>query len=178
MIFLEISVSVGLMTGSLLSSFIHAASNATVIFVISSIFMGGATVFIWLCVPESLNIVIPDKNGDEQNPSHGEKKDTDTEIVEQKPQPENVELGLEKLSLNSLEENGKKKEEQETEKEATKSKTVTSVFSLIHIKDMWITCFKARPKYDRCIVLLVTGTMFLVIFVWGKKKISKKIPLN
>ncbi|XP_073847546.1 probable peptidoglycan muropeptide transporter SLC46 [Musca autumnalis] len=54
--------------------------------------------------------------------------------------------------------------EEERQNDYNKAKSA-GLFSYIHIKEMWNTCFRERPFYDRCIILLVTGAMFLAIFV-------------
>lgn len=55
MVLLEIATYIGLMSGSLASSFIYTATSATAVFAISALIIGFATIFIACFVPESLN---------------------------------------------------------------------------------------------------------------------------
>lgn len=170
MMFLEIFLSIGLMTGSFLSSFIYAATNTTVIFVISSIFVAGVTIYIAIYVPESLRYKIEQINDQNLHPIGDNTKENganksvgkDGDVSDISLEKTNSNLSKTEIDSNKLDSNKKT----EAEPEVT-ANHISSLFSFQHIKEMWTTCFKPRPEYDRCIVLLVTGTMFLVIFVWG-----------
>uniref|UniRef100_A0A1A9WMT9 Major facilitator superfamily (MFS) profile domain-containing protein n=1 Tax=Glossina brevipalpis TaxID=37001 RepID=A0A1A9WMT9_9MUSC len=185
MISFEVFLALGLTSGSFLSSFVYAATNATTTFAISGILMVLITSYVAIVVPESL----PIKTTNE--------KDTNVEIIKDKcchdlaiscAFSENH-LKLTKDKMNAFEANEKKYEDfqeiklDKTEynggtdgcgdqerkrdiKEDNDKKKTASLFSYVHVKDMWITSFKKRPCYDRSIIILITGTIFLSYFVW------------
>ncbi|XP_050323859.1 uncharacterized protein LOC126755374 [Bactrocera neohumeralis] len=218
MIFMEAFFFIGLMGGSLLSSFVYAATGATTTFIISGLLMCGATVFIVVSVPESLHYC------PEQETSETIKCTTTTlngccdKVITQKSIKEkqiestnNDSLDMLKnmqakriseLTINAegkvveVTADEKQKDTKPTGKKSKKDlsgceraskdtnmknftmKTASAeaesteekpkragLFSYVHIKDMLVTCFKTRPYYDRSIIWLVTGTMFLSIFV-------------
>ncbi|XP_054739941.1 uncharacterized protein LOC129245657 [Anastrepha obliqua] len=207
MIFMEAFFSIGLMSGSLLSSFVYAATGATTTFIISGLLMCGATVFIVACVPESLNLsedlngccdknTKPNMNGKHREnialdnvsnskvETQGKRKsvlaiDAKGKVVETAAEDalkESNETAKEvKKDLNRCEKakeaglssvaNGLTSEKHKAEEIPMEKSKKAGLFSYVHIKDMLVTCFKTRPFYDRSIIWLVTGTMFLSIFV-------------
>ncbi|XP_017475980.1 PREDICTED: uncharacterized protein LOC108366175 [Rhagoletis zephyria] len=210
MIFMEAFFFIGLMTGSLLSSFVYAATGTTTTFLISGLLMCSTTIFIVVCVPESLHlshrvedVVAVDANkcitlngkpvehiamdhvGKAINSNEKRKSvlaiDARGKVVEisaddvlkESIQPENGRIqelnGCEKAKKDANEKpalNGATTEKQTSEETSAMGKSKKAgLFSYVHIKDMLVTCLKTRPFYDRCIIWLVTGTMFLSIFV-------------
>ncbi|CAD7014379.1 uncharacterized protein LOC101463441 [Ceratitis capitata] len=207
MIFMEAFFFIGLMGGSLLSSFVYAATGATTTFMISGLLMCGATVFIVVCVPESLHFSKQADNVDNakcksfngccekvEKTNVGGKQIENIAIdkLETKKIPKgnefiiNAEGKVVEMSATDEQRNVAKKETETKEKDLSacekareaNGETPTNckakrdektkkpgLFSYVHIKDMLVTCFKSRPYYDRSIIWLVTGTMFLSIFV-------------
>ncbi|XP_054090031.1 uncharacterized protein LOC105212584 isoform X2 [Zeugodacus cucurbitae] len=214
MIFMEAFFFIGLMGGSLLSSFVYAATGATTTFIISGLIMCAATVFIVVCVPESLHYaanqaisetnkctttttlngccdkVIGQKNIKEKQIETTKIDSLDmTKMMKGKriseltinAQGKVVEVTAEekhngketKKDLSACEKASKGtdtknlalKNQSADEKSTEEKPKKAGLFSYVHIKDMLVTCFKKRPYYDRSIIWLVTGTMFLSIFV-------------
>uniref|UniRef100_A0A0A1X0P2 Proton-coupled folate transporter n=1 Tax=Zeugodacus cucurbitae TaxID=28588 RepID=A0A0A1X0P2_ZEUCU len=214
MIFMEAFFFIGLMGGSLLSSFVYAATGATTTFIISGLIMCAATVFIVVCVPESLHYaanqaisetnkctttttlngccdkVIGQKNIKEKQIETTKVDSLDmTKIMKGKriseltinAQGKVVEVTAEekhngkelKKDLSACEKASKGtdlknlalKNQSADERSTEEKPKKAGLFSYVHIKDMLVTCFKKRPYYDRSIIWLVTGTMFLSIFV-------------
>lgn len=178
MISLEAFLSIGLMVGSLLSSFVYAATSATFTFSLSGVLMCLATAYIALYVPESLkfktkeaeinpvpncckdipincNIIELPLPPNDHEKSKNDDKDCFHDIELRKDNE--TQKRFENVNLESKTKNGKEDTTADTKSDG--------LFSYKHVKDMWITCFKSRPYYDRSIILLVTGTMFLAIFV-------------
>ncbi|TMW42891.1 hypothetical protein DOY81_012027 [Sarcophaga bullata] len=163
-------LSIGLMIGSLLSSFVYSATGATFTFAISGILMCLSTAYIALYVPESLKLKTTNEKVVEVNCNDVPMQCTvvsnttkvisndDDSIKKTNPEDQFHEVNLNKDMDTNVEKVIKTEEEPVTNKTA-------SLFSYVHVKDMWITCFKKRPYYDRSIILFVTGTMFLAIFV-------------
>ncbi|XP_075165567.1 putative peptidoglycan muropeptide transporter SLC46 [Haematobia irritans] len=196
MISLEAFLSVGLMMGSLLSSYVYEATNATFTFSISGILMCLTTVYIALYVPESLNradLAIqptkPEKSIDNKetmakcneiplscsiiSENLGKSEVKMDETIKQPKVDDSfhdVDLNINDVDKPKALENGKthdskyQTKEEKSQENAEKAKTA-GLFSYVHVKEMWSTCFMERPYYDRCIILLVTGAMFLAIFV-------------
>lgn len=170
MISLEAFLSIGLMIGSLLSSFVYSATSATFTFAISGMLMCLSTAYIALYVPESLKFKKTNEKVVEVNcndvPMQCTVVTNNTSKVTSSQNDSikktNIEDQFHEVNLNkdmdTNEKINKPVEEPVTNQTA-------SLFSYVHIKDMWTTCFKKRPYYDRSIILLVTGTMFLIIFV-------------
>ncbi|XP_046810546.1 uncharacterized protein LOC124420702 [Lucilia cuprina] len=181
MISLEAFLSVGLMVGSLLSSFVYAATSATFTFSLSGILMCLATAYIALYVPESLQFKSKESESTEVKtccneltmkctilsyplelkPSYNEheKKNIDNDNFR------DVDLRRDGEEVSKVVKNCSSEKKNNDGYEATVEPKTPGLFSYRHVKDMWITCFKTRPYYDRSIILLVTGTMFLAIFV-------------
>ncbi|XP_065368039.1 probable peptidoglycan muropeptide transporter SLC46 [Calliphora vicina] len=177
MISLEAFLSIGLMAGSLLSSFVYAATSATFTFSLSGVLMCLATAYIALYVPESLKFKSTETESNTVQKccndlplkctiltstleltadcNENDKKNVDRDNFHDVDLRNDGEVPR-VLANETLDQKSKVHEEE------AKS---AGLFSYIHVKDMWITCFKARPCYDRSIILLVTGTMFLSIFV-------------
>lgn len=196
MISLEAFLSIGLMVGSLLSSHVYEATNATFTFSISGILMCLATAYIALYVPESLNnealaseaTTVTSEDVQDLKVKCNEIPMNSTIIAENlanseivKPEEKNTkastkaEDNFHEVDLNGT---GDKSTNVDTEKSSSENQTKeesrqndynkaksAGLFSYIHVKEMWTTCFRERPYYDRCIILLVTGAMFLAIFV-------------
>ncbi|XP_014097906.3 probable peptidoglycan muropeptide transporter SLC46 [Bactrocera oleae] len=210
MIFMEAFFFIGLMGGSLLSSFVYAATGPTTTFIISGLLMCGATVYIVVSVPESLHYCSKQEtsetnkcttttlNGccDKVLTNIKEKQIENTNIdsleISKHMQAKHISeltinaegkvvevtadeaIGKEtKKDLSACEEaykntnmkNFTMKDPSNEEKSAEEKSKKAGLFSYVHIKDMLVTCFKTRPYYDRSIIWLVTGTMFLSIFV-------------
>lgn len=171
MISLEAFLSIGLMVGSLLSSFVYSATNGTFTFALSGLLMCLSTAYIALYVPESLKF----KTANEEKPTEVNCSDlpmkcslnSKASVVtppshDDNSKTTNAEDKFQEINLNKDINNAEKANKPEEDNKPAKT---ASLFSYVHVKDMWITCFKKRPYYDRSIILLVTGTMFLSIFV-------------
>uniref|UniRef100_A0A1B0AGT7 Major facilitator superfamily (MFS) profile domain-containing protein n=1 Tax=Glossina pallidipes TaxID=7398 RepID=A0A1B0AGT7_GLOPL len=181
MISFEVFLALGLTSGSFLSSFVYAATNATTTFAVSGVLMVLVTSYIAIAVPESL----PMKQACENEADMQIAKDKCcNDLAISCTLPEN-QLKLSKDKLTAFEANEKKYEDfQEIKLDKTEcngidgdherkkdikdndKKRAASLFSYVHVKDMWITSFKKRPCYDRSIIILITGTIFLSYFVW------------
>ncbi|XP_005179010.1 uncharacterized protein LOC101892211 [Musca domestica] len=194
MIILEAFLSIGLMVGSLLSSHIYEATNATFTFSISAILMCLTTAYIAIYVPESLNSeaikskpasedvtkdvavkcnempmncsIITESLGktETKSPEKPAKIEDTFHDVDLNGNDEKQDKSKENEENNKNDLNKKISKEEEQQNDYNKAKSA-GLFSYIHIKEMWTTCFRERPFYDRCIILLVTGAMFLAIFV-------------
>ncbi|KAM7344354.1 putative peptidoglycan muropeptide transporter SLC46 isoform 1-T1 [Cochliomyia hominivorax] len=154
MISLEAFLSIGLMVGSLLSSFVYAATGATATFSISGILMCSATAYIAFYVPESLNLK-PKQSGVNTLEITPADNELEREKIGDKTKFHDI----------SIKKDYDEKFDKNSNPDVVKATRSDGLFSYQHVKDMWITCFKSRPYYDRSIILLVTGTMFLAIFV-------------
>ncbi|XP_067630532.1 probable peptidoglycan muropeptide transporter SLC46 isoform X2 [Eurosta solidaginis] len=191
MIFMEAFFFIGLMGGSLLSSFVYAATGATTTFMISGLLMCGATIFIIIYVPESLHYnrnqeILAATNIKEKQIENipidtlsksvdGKEKRRSELVIDENGKVVEITMGLDgKISLEQENEANKNLSNCEKAKVPEKQKAgaietgkskKAGLFSYIHVKDMLVTCFKDRPYYDRSIIWLVTGTMFLSIFV-------------
>lgn len=161
MISLEAFLSIGLMTGSLLSSFIYAATGATFTFVLAGILMWLGTLYTAVCVPESLNY----KSTAREAQSNANTSDSNRQRNKKHELKCFHEVYLKK-DFEEPQVSGNNVSRVEPKHDEVKTiKMEGGLFSFKHVKDMWITCFKSRPYYDRSIILLVTGAMFLSIFV-------------
>ncbi|XP_037887492.1 proton-coupled folate transporter [Glossina fuscipes] len=150
MISFEVFLALGLTSGSFLSSFVYAATNATTTFAISGILMVLVTSYIAIAVPESLSM----------KPAC--EIEADKFRVDEKGYEDFQEIKLDKMECNGIDGDcDTKKSIKDNDK-----KKAASLFSYVHVKDMWITSFKKRPCYDRTIIILITGTIFLSYFVW------------
>ncbi|XP_061389293.1 probable peptidoglycan muropeptide transporter SLC46 [Musca vetustissima] len=193
MIILEACLSIGLMVGSLISSHVYEATNATITFSISAILMCLTTAYIAIYVPESLNSEAVESKSSAGNDT----KEVVAAAVKCNEIPMNCSIISENIAKTSdndknekstkiednfhdVDLNGNDESKSKSHKDDENSKNISKeekqendynkaksagLFSYIHIKEMWNTCFRERPYYDRCIILLVTGAMFLAIFV-------------
>jgi len=154
MIFMELILFVALTSGSLLSSFVYAATSAAFVQSISCLIIILATLFIIFYLPESLGMC-PDK--DEVPEEEKEVvvtisdqivSELSKETLEKRDDPPKYET-IEKPPLGDKEEN-------------------TGLFSIKHVKDMFSTCFKRRENNAHSIIWLVTLAGFVSIFVAGE----------
>ncbi|KAH8278618.1 hypothetical protein KR018_006146 [Drosophila ironensis] len=147
MIFMELVLFVALTSGSLLSSFVYAATSAAFVQSLSCLIIILATLFIIFYLPESLGMC-----RDQEEIAGGEcAKDivvtiTDNQLSDTK--------APEKLDDPPKYEAIERPEKQET-----------GLFSLVHVTEMFRTCFKIRENNAHSIIWLVTAAGFLSIFV-------------
>nr|XP_016939532.2 proton-coupled folate transporter isoform X1 [Drosophila suzukii] len=151
MIFMELILFVALTSGSLLSSFIYAATSAAFVQSISCLIIILATLFIIFYLPESLGMCpdkdeVPEKEKEVVVTVSDQKvSELSTETLEKRDDPPKYET-IEKPPLGDKEEN-------------------TGLFSIKHVKDMFSTCFKRRENNAHSIIWLVTLAGFVSIFV-------------
>ncbi|XP_017039327.1 proton-coupled folate transporter [Drosophila ficusphila] len=148
MIFMELILFVALTSGSLLSSFVYAATSAAFVQSLSCLLIVLATLFVIFYVPESLGMC-PD-----QEESPPKEKEV---VVTMSSQKEN-ECSAEKDS-------GPPKYETVEKPPIDDRNEETGLFSIKHVKDMFATCFKRRENNAHHIIWLVTSSVFLSIFV-------------
>lgn len=142
MIFMEIILFVALTSGSLLSSFVYAATSSAFVQSLSCLIVIIATLFIIVFEKEK-NVVVTvldHKNKTNEISAEAEK----TENCDDPPKYESPEKPL----------------EDKVEK--------AGLFSIKHVKDMFSTCFKKRENNAHTIIWLVTLAGFVSIFVAGK----------
>ncbi|XP_017065648.1 proton-coupled folate transporter [Drosophila eugracilis] len=149
MIFMELILFVALTSGSLLSSFVYAATSAAFVSSLSCAILISATLFIIFFLPESLGMC----QDQDETP--------ETKVV--------VTISDEKVSGTPAETSEKPVDPpkcEDSEKTATEDKKEeTGLFSVSHVKDMFSTCFKRREHNAHTIIWLVTLSGFLSIFV-------------
>ncbi|EDV90817.1 uncharacterized protein LOC6569799 [Drosophila grimshawi] len=218
MIAIELLMFFAVSSGSLLSSYVYAATSAAVTQGISAACVILATVFIICYMPESLHIRLAQDAKDARDakdameiaekPEKPEKPENDMPItacdlqvkamsIDCPPNMVNDDQKLmEKVVLDVTEKDGKdnggmfgykinEEQQEKAKKEPTKlpdpltkdTKQPTaepepelesekiSIFSLTHLKDMFVTCCKPREHNAREIIWLVTLAMFMTMFV-------------
>ncbi|KAH8359501.1 hypothetical protein KR093_007208 [Drosophila rubida] len=161
MIFIEMLIFVALSSGSLLSSYVYEATNAAVTQGISASLVTMVTVYIVCCLPESLHI------RQEIEAREAELKNISIECSNKQANDEKQEKTKSELNVTNekkpidSDESNPKAEKLEAETEAKKA----GLFSLTHLKEMIITCWKPREHNARGIIWLVTLAMFMTMFV-------------
>ncbi|XP_016939532.4 probable peptidoglycan muropeptide transporter SLC46 [Drosophila suzukii] len=151
MIFMELILFVALTSGSLLSSFVYAATSAAFVQSISCLIIILATLFIIFYLPESLGMCpdkdeVPEKEKEVVVTVSDQKvSELSTETLEKRDDPPKYET-IEKPPLGDKEEKA-------------------GLFSIKHVKDMFSTCFKRRENNAHSIIWLVTLAGFVSIFV-------------
>ncbi|KAH8406523.1 hypothetical protein KR215_004566 [Drosophila sulfurigaster] len=190
MIFMEMLFFIALSSGSLLSSYVYAATSAAVTQGISASLITAVTVYIIFYLPESLhirqeqeareaelkNVAIEcsdkidndEKQEKAKEKDENEKKASDSDDLKQKSEKFEVETETKKAGLfkggisDPIKDDLKQKSEKfEVETETKKA----GLFSITHLKEMLITCSKPREHNARAIIWLVTLTMFMTMFV-------------
>ncbi|EDW35819.1 GL17463 [Drosophila persimilis] len=193
MIFMESLFFIGLTSGSLLSSFVYAATGAAATICLSGCISTFATLFIIFFVPESLHI----RQAEDAKNATALKGDTSKDVPmtacdlqldcvaidcppnilndehEEKrrpcelPTPATPAMSFDDDMLAKyVERLPEKAKMARAESEAADRIKKAGLFSFIHIKDMINTCFKPRENHARAIIWLVTMAMFLSIFVF------------
>ncbi|XP_034654994.1 uncharacterized protein LOC117892693 [Drosophila subobscura] len=193
MIFMESLFFIGLTSGSLLSSFVYAATSAAATIGLSGCISTFATLFIIFFVPESLHIRQAEdaKNAAECKDVPMTACDLQLDCVaidcppnilndeqQEKPRPKPCELPTPATPAMSFDDDMLAKYVERLPERAKKAKAEADaaaaaervrkagLFSFVHIKDMINTCFKPRENHARAIIWLVTLAMFLSIFVF------------
>ncbi|KAM8706069.1 hypothetical protein ACLKA7_010369 [Drosophila subpalustris] len=184
MIFMELLIFVALSSGSLLSSYVYAATNAAVTQGISATFITMITVYIVCYLPESLHIrqaqdfKDAEKKAKKNVPNIGCDMQlkcvaincSEKQMIDEKSEKTSGELDKIKVDERKevkqvdTDESKEKTEKSETETDLKDSKKA-SLFSLLHLKEMLETCCKPREHHARGIIWLVTLTMFMTMFV-------------
>ncbi|KAH8407252.1 hypothetical protein KR222_011322 [Zaprionus bogoriensis] len=190
MIFLEMLIFIALSSGSLLSSYVYAATNAAATQGISATCVTMVTIYIICCLPESLHIRLEQ---DAKNAAEADEKDLPITACDMQINAVTIDCPNSLMSdeKNERDEKNEKKEKSEKsanglgsiqihsddkKQEEAKQKTnpaaepepepeTTGLFSLRHLKDMLVTCCKPREYHAREIIWLVTLTMFMTMFV-------------
>ncbi|XP_034660602.1 proton-coupled folate transporter [Drosophila subobscura] len=142
MMFIEVIVFVALTSGSLLSSFLYAATSAAFVQSLSCLMIVLATLFIVFYLPESLGML------------------QDDEDIPDKQKDAVVSITISDQQLNVPE-----KSEKLSEKTCQVEQSEPGLFSLKHVKDLFSTCFKRRENNAHTIIWLVTLAGFVSIFV-------------
>ncbi|XP_037725660.1 proton-coupled folate transporter isoform X2 [Drosophila subpulchrella] len=151
MIFMELILFVALTSGSLLSSFVYAATSAAFVQSVSCLIIIMATLFIIFYLPESLGMC-PDKDEVPEK-----EKEVVVTISDQK---------VSELSTETLEKRDEPPKYETIEKPPLEDKEdKAGLFSIKHVKDMFSTCFKRRENNAHSIIWLVTLAGFVSIFV-------------
>ncbi|SPP74234.1 uncharacterized protein LOC117588640 [Drosophila guanche] len=193
MIFMESIFFIGLTSGSLLSSFVYAATGAAATIGLSGCIATFATLFIIFFVPESLHIRQAEdaKNAAERKDVPMTACDLQLDCVaidcppnilndeqQEKRRPKPCELPTPATPAMSFDDDMLAKYVERLPERAKKAKAEADaaaaaervrkagLFSFVHIKDMINTCFKPRENHARAIIWLVTLAMFLSIFVF------------
>ncbi|EDW85958.1 uncharacterized protein Dwil_GK22868 [Drosophila willistoni] len=184
MIFMESLFFIGLTSGSLLSSFVYAATSAAVTIGLSGCIVTIATTFIIFFVPESLHFRQEQDAKLEKKMAMEKEKELDKNMPmtecnfmgpvlhkqtgQELPTPATPAMTFdEDLLAKYVERLPEKAEQRARELEvAAGPKEKAGLFSVVHIKDMISTCFKPRENHARAIIWLVTLAMFLSIFVF------------
>ncbi|ALC48026.1 CG8008 [Drosophila busckii] len=146
MVFLELLVFIGLSSGTFLSSYVYAATNAAITQGISASCLIAATIFIIIWMPESLHIRLAEDAKAEAEQAAGQCEDA---TIEKPAKTTTNDLNLDQ---------SKKQTEPEPE-------PAVGLFSTTHLKDMFKTCLEPREYNAREIIWLVTLAMFMTIFV-------------
>lgn len=184
MIFMEMLMFIAMSSGSLLSSYVYAATNAAVTQAISAACVTLVTLFIILYLPESLHI---QKQQDEKNAAGCAEQDVPISAYDMQIKSENLSNDEknekndknEKNEINEKLANGlkpleigfDKNKQKDIENQKIDPKAVsetTGLFSPKHLKDMLVSFCKPREYHAREIIWLVTLTMFVTMFVVGK----------
>ncbi|XP_062125479.1 probable peptidoglycan muropeptide transporter SLC46 isoform X1 [Drosophila sulfurigaster albostrigata] len=159
MIFMEMLFFIALSSGSLLSSYVYAATSAAVTQGISASLITAVTVYIIFYLPESLHI------RQEQEAREAELKSVAIECSDKIDNDEKQQKAKEKdedeKKASDSDDLKQKSEKFEVETETKKA----GLFSIMHLKEMLITCSKPREHNARAIIWLVTLTMFMTMFV-------------
>ncbi|XP_039231489.1 uncharacterized protein LOC6538966 isoform X2 [Drosophila yakuba] len=195
MIFLELIAFVAHTSGSLLSSFVYAATSAAFVQSLSCLIVVVATLFIIFYLPESLGMC-PDKDETPEAPEKekeivvtpetpdkekeivvtSETLDKEKEIVVTTETPEKekeivVTVSDQKMNEASTEASVDNREDppkyESIEKPPLEGAEAeeAGLFSFKHIKDMFSTCLKRRENNAHTIIWLVTLAGFVSIFV-------------
>ncbi|EDV52990.1 proton-coupled folate transporter [Drosophila erecta] len=152
MIFMEFILFVALTSGSLLSSFVYAATSAAFVQSLSCSIVVMATLFIIFYLPESLGMC-PDKD---------EAPEKEQEVVVTVSDQKINEIPTE----NSVEKRDDPPKYESIEKPPLEEQVErTGLFNIKHVKDMFSTCFKRRENNAHTIIWLVTLAGFVSIFV-------------
>ncbi|XP_034486564.1 uncharacterized protein LOC117791045 [Drosophila innubila] len=170
MIFMEMLIFVAISSGSLLSSYVYAATNAAITQGISASLITIVTVYIVCYLPESLHIRLEqDVREKDENKVHSSVCDNQLKCVtsdcsNKLTSDEKIELG--KVHLDEKIETKQRSPEESKEKTETETDSnKATLFSLTHLKEMLVTCCKPREHQARGIIWLVTLTMFMTMFV-------------
>lgn len=189
---------IGLTSGSLLSSFVYAATNAATTIGISGCITTLGTLFVIFFVPESLHIrQTQEAKEAAAATTSGEKE---MPITASDLQPECMSIDCPPILMNPDFESEQKKHVHQLPTPATPNMTFdedllakyveqlppkvkaraqaqskqqpdakkAGLFSFSHIREMVNTCTKPRENHARAIIWLVTLAMCLSIFVFGK----------
>ncbi|KMZ06969.1 proton-coupled folate transporter [Drosophila simulans] len=155
MIFMEIILFVALTSGSLLSSFVYAATSSAFVQSLSCLIVVIATLFIIFYMPESLGM---SQEEDDEVPE--KEKDVVVTILDQKNKTNEISAEAERS------ENCEDPPKYEaTEKPSEDKVEKAGLFSFTHVKDMFSTCFKKRENNAHTVIWLVTLAGFVSIFV-------------
>ncbi|XP_030560452.1 uncharacterized protein LOC115762404 [Drosophila novamexicana] len=196
MIFMESLFFIGLTSGSLLSSFVYAATNAATTIGISGCITTLGTLFVIFFVPESLHIrQTQEAKEAAAAATSGEKE---MPITASDLQPECMSIDCPPILMNPDFESEQKKHVHQLPTPATPNMTFdedllakyveqlppkvkaraqaqskqqpdakkAGLFSFSHIREMVNTCTKPRENHARAIIWLVTLAMCLSIFVF------------
>ncbi|XP_039491721.1 uncharacterized protein LOC120451819 isoform X1 [Drosophila santomea] len=172
MIFLELIAFVAHTSGSLLSSFVYAATSAAFVQSLSCLIVVGATLFIIFYLPESLGMC-PDKDETPETPEAPE-KEKEIVVTSETPEKEKeivVTVSDQKMNEASTEASVDNREDppkyESIEKPPLEGAETeeAGLFSFKHIKDMFSTCLKRRENNAHTIIWLVTLAGFVSIFV-------------
>ncbi|XP_016981737.1 proton-coupled folate transporter [Drosophila rhopaloa] len=151
MIFMELILFVALTSGSLLSSFVYAATSAAFVQSLSCLIVISATLFVIFYLPESLGMC----------PDLEETAEKEKEIVITVSDQKVVDV-----STDSLEKRVDPPKYETIDKPPIEDKNdKAGLFSVKHVKDMFTTCFKRRENNAHTIIWLVTLAGFVSIFV-------------
>ncbi|KAH8311703.1 hypothetical protein KR044_007594 [Drosophila immigrans] len=163
MIFMEMLMFVALSSGSLLSSYVYAATSAAVTQGISASLITIVTVYIICYLPESLHI----RQAEEAK--EAELKNVSIECADKQGDDDNQEKPKSELNATDekkpIDSDESKQKAEKTEVETETEKKKEGLFSLVHLKEMFVTCLKPREHNTRGIIWLVTLTMFMTMFV-------------
>jgi len=188
MIFMEMLIFVALSSGSLLSSYVYAATNAAVTQGISAFLITMVTMYIACYLPESLHIRLAQdaKDAEEKDEKDLSITVSDTQLkctsidcsnkteYDVKSEKVTSELGKIEAQLNEKQKSKQMNSEESKEKTDCEQREMETdlktagLFSLTHLKEMLVTCCKPREHNARGIIWLVTWTMFMSMFVVGE----------
>jgi len=157
MIFMEIILFVALTSGSLLSSFVYAATSSAFVQSLSCLIVIIATLFIIFYLPESLGM------SPEEDEVPEKEKNVVVTVLDHKNKTNEISAEAEKT------ENCDDPPKYESPEKPLEDKVEKAgLFSIKHVKDMFSTCFKKRENNAHTIIWLVTLAGFVSIFVAGK----------